>query len=143
MSFCLLAVLYSGAQTTFQNYISAYSTAAAGFTVAESITVSMVFGACFTGGRAVAIPLSKKYSARTMVQGSAAGVTLALCAIYMHAEQQYATWSGTALFGATMASVFPSILTLAKQAGMSASTSAHANLLTFASLFLQTTTRLF
>ena len=43
MSFCLLAVLYSGAQTTFQNYISAYSTAAAGFTVAESITVSMVF----------------------------------------------------------------------------------------------------
>ena len=64
----LLIFLFTGAQSTFQNFVSGYAASAGGFTDADAVLVAAVFGSTFTAGRVLSIPLSTKLSARAMIR---------------------------------------------------------------------------
>jgi FHS family Na+ dependent glucose MFS transporter 1 len=105
-------LLFTGAQSTYQNQISFYASTEAGFSSEESILLSALFGTAFTVGRILSVPLSIRCRPRTMILFDAIGVSLALI---LMASTKRALWYGTALFGVSMASMFPSILNFAKQ----------------------------
>ena len=77
--------------------------------------VAALFGTCFTAGRLIAVPLSTHLSAKQMVMLDAAGVSAALGAMATWPTDPAVVWAGTAFFGLSVASVFPSTLNFAKQ----------------------------
>ncbi len=109
-----LLLLFTGAQSTFQNFISSYVTNV-GFSPQDAVVVAGVFGSCFTLGRVIAVPLATRWSPLQMMKADAIGVSLALFLLAALPESRRAVWFGTGLFGLSMASIFPSTLNLAKQ----------------------------
>jgi MFS transporter, FHS family, Na+ dependent glucose transporter 1 len=110
----MLLLLFTGCQSTFQNFISSYVTNV-GFSPQDSVVVAGVFGSCFTLGRVIAVPLATRWSPLQMMQVDAIGVATALFVLAARPESRQAVWIGTGLFGLSMASLFPSTLNFAKQ----------------------------
>ena len=108
-----LLLLFTGAQSTFQNFVSSY-VISVGFSPKDSVLVAGVFGSSFTAGRVVAIPLATRWSPLSMMKLDALGVSAAF-PLDNNVRVASCFWAGTSLFGLSMASLFPSTLNYAKQ----------------------------
>ena len=73
------------------------------------------FWGALTAGRLVAVPLSTAVAPITQLAANAAGCVGATAWMVLKQDSPDALWYGTAVFGASMASCFPSVLTLAQQ----------------------------
>jgi len=98
----------------FQNQISYYSRIYANFSMEDSLELSAMLGTSFTIGRLVSVPLSVRFNPKTMIVLDALGLTASLMLMYGQTSPT-ALWAGTIVFGLSVASIFPSVLNLAKQ----------------------------
>lgn len=111
----LLLALYVGAEMGFGGWIFSYAVALDLAAEATAAYLTSVFWGAFTAGRLFSIFLARRLRPRTILTadllGAAAGVGLML----VWPRSQVAVWLGVALAGLGMASVFPTVLTLAER----------------------------
>ena len=109
--------LFTGVQSTFQNFVSSYALGVVRLSAQDSVMAAGVFGSAFTAGRVLSVPLSIRLSPYQMMVGDAIGVTVSLCVLGgfggESASRQALFW-GTGCFGLSMASMFASLLNFAK-----------------------------
>jgi fucose permease len=113
---CFLFV-YVGAESSYSTYLIVYSVAQfpSAFTQAQGQLLQATFWGALTAGRLVAVPLSTAVAPITQLAANAAGCVGAAAWMLLKPDSPEALWYGTAVFGASMASCFPSVLTLAQQ----------------------------
>lgn len=111
---CSLHVADVGAEIGFGGYIFAYSVASCGLQFDESAAayLTATYWGAFTAGRVLAIPLSMVASPRTLTALDVAGCLVSSLAIYSWPDSVAVLWVGTAAFGLSLASVFPSTFTM-------------------------------
>ncbi|MEW5958433.1 MAG: MFS transporter [Chloroflexota bacterium] len=109
----LFYFLYVGAEVSFGGWIFSYAIALdlADKTMAAYLT-SGFFGA-FTVGRLLSIPLVARLRPRLVLLSDLAGSLLSLGVIMLWPTSLTAVWLGTVGCGLSMATIFPSILTMA------------------------------
>ena len=110
----LIFGLYVGAEIGFGGYVFAFAVTSCSLQFSESraATLTAVYWAAFTAGRLLAIPLSFRLSPRTLTALDVAGCLLAALIMALVPGDEDVIWSCTALFGLSLASVFPSTFTM-------------------------------
>lgn len=114
----LLAIfffLYVGAEASFGSWAFTYAIRLnlAGETTAAVITSA--FWGAFTIGRLLGVPITAKISSKTVVWIDLFGCLISLAAIVALPESIHIFWIGTILLGLSMASIFPTVLSLAEK----------------------------
>jgi fucose permease len=111
----LFFVLYVGAEVSFGGWIFTYAVALdlADETVAAYLTST--FWGALTFGRLVAIPIATRFRPRTIMLSNLLGCIISLAIILLWPRSLAATWLGAFGVGISMASVFPTTLSLAER----------------------------
>ncbi len=111
----LILALYVGAEASFSGWIFSYAVALGLATEAVAAILTSVFWGAFTIGRLLSIPLAARLRPRTILVGDLLGAALGAALLLVWRDFQPAVWLGTALAGLCMASIFPTVLTLAER----------------------------
>jgi FHS family Na+ dependent glucose MFS transporter 1 len=111
----VLLALYVGAEIGFGGWIFSYAVALDLASETTAAYLTSLFWGAFTGGRLLAIPIAVWLSPRTILFGDLLIAGSGVALILFGHNSQPAAWIGTALAGAGMASVFPTVLTLAER----------------------------
>jgi FHS family Na+ dependent glucose MFS transporter 1 len=111
----VLFFLYVGLESGYGNWIYSYATALklADATLAAYLTST--FWGAFTLFRLVGVWVSTRISPQNIIIGDFAGAGIALGLVLFMPTSQIALWAGTIILGASIASIFPTMLTLAEQ----------------------------
>ncbi len=107
--------LYVGAEVGFGGWIYTYALEQnlANETIGAYLT-SAYWGA-FTLGRLLSIPIAARLRPRWILLGDLSGAILSLIIILLFPDSALALWTGAILLGLCVASVFPTIFTLAER----------------------------
>jgi FHS family Na+ dependent glucose MFS transporter 1 len=107
--------LYVGAEAGFAGWIFTYATALdlTGKTAAAYLTSA--FWGALTLGRLLAIPIAARVRPRSILLGSLIGCLASVGLVLLWPTALAATWLGTLGLGLSMASVFPTTLSLAER----------------------------
>eukprot|EP01051_Picozoa_sp_SAG22_P012082 SAG22_NODE_1226_length_5115_cov_1.930024_1_plen_507_part_00 len=110
----LIFALYVGAEIGYGGYVFSYAVASCGlrFDESDAAYLTAVYWGFFTAGRVLAIPLSVVASPRTLTAIDVAGCLVSALAMYSWPDSPAVLWVGTAAFGLSLASVFPSTFTM-------------------------------
>lgn len=111
----LLAALfffYQGAEVGFGGWIFTYASAV-GLSKEAASTLTSVFWSAFTAGRVLTIPLSLRVAPRRLLAADFALALAGLAVILLLPGSRAALFSGVALVGLSLASVFPMAISLA------------------------------
>jgi len=102
--------LYVGAEIGFGGFIFSFSVSACALQFSESkgAFLTAVYWATFTAGRLLAIPLSVKFSSKTLAAVDVGGCLVAALLLLAIPQNEAVVWSATALFGLSLASIFAS-----------------------------------
>ncbi len=79
-----------------------------------AILLTAVYWGAFTIGRLISIPLATYLKPRKLVLGNLLGAFIGLGLVLIFPENPPAVWSGTIILGFSLASMFPTMLTLAE-----------------------------
>jgi FHS family Na+ dependent glucose MFS transporter 1 len=109
----LFFFLYVGAEIGYGNWIFTYTTALELGTPMSAAYLTSAFWGFFTIGRLIGIPVAVRAAPTKILFIDLIGCLFALGLIIIGAQSQAALWTGTILLGLCMASVFPTIMTLA------------------------------
>jgi FHS family Na+ dependent glucose MFS transporter 1 len=109
----LFFFLYVGAEMGFGNWIFTYTITLGLGTPISAAYLTSAFWGFFTIGRLLGIPLAVRVAPTRILFIDLAGCLVALGLIIIGSQSQAALWIGTILLGLCMASVFPTIMTLA------------------------------
>eukprot|EP00049_Salpingoeca_infusionum_P020866 m.365456 g.365456 ORF g.365456 m.365456 type:complete len:548 (-) comp31491_c0_seq1:128-1771(-) len=106
----LFFMLYVGIEVGYGGYIYSYSVKECdvAFTNDQAAMLTSVYWGFFALGRLIAIPLSTALSPLTMVSIDLAGALISSVLIALNPTNPRTLWVCTAIFGASLASVFPS-----------------------------------
>ena len=106
--------LYVGCEIGYGGYIFSFSVSSCAlqFTESSAAYLTATYWAMFTAGRLLAIPLSLKFAPRTLTALDVCGCLVAACLMAAFPGSEQVVWGSTALFGLSLASVFPSTFTL-------------------------------
>jgi fucose permease len=107
--------LYVGAEVSFGGWVFAYATHLNLVDVTTASLITSAFWGGLTAGRLLGVPVSARLSPKTIIWIDLAGCVLSLGIILLFPLAQAALWAGTLLLGLSMASVFPTTLTLAEK----------------------------
>ena len=111
--FALLLLLYVGAEVGFAGWIFTYVTESElGGPTAGAYLTSLFWGA-LTAGRVLTIPLAARVMPTRLIVSSIAGGLLSLSLVILAPRSILTLGTATVGFGLSMASIFPSTLTLA------------------------------
>ncbi|NJN55209.1 MAG: MFS transporter [Anaerolineae bacterium] len=111
----LFFFLYAGAEVSYGGWIFTYVTAL-GLTTAEAAAVlTSVFWGSLTVGRLLSIPLAARYRNRSIIFADLIGCLASVGVILLWPNSLTAVWLGTIGLGLSMASVFPTTLSLAER----------------------------
>ncbi len=107
--------LYVGAEASFGSWAFTYATRQniAGETTAAFITSA--FWGAFTIGRLLGVPITARLSSITVVWIDLIGCLISMAAIVLLPGSNHIFWVGTILLGLSMASIFPTALSLAEK----------------------------
>ncbi len=107
--------LYVGAESSFGGWIFTYAVALnlTGETTAAYLTSG--FWGALTVGRLLAIPIAARFRPRTILFSDLAGCIAGVAIILFWPDSLIAVWLGTFGLGFSMASVFPTMLSLAER----------------------------
>ncbi|MBI5034496.1 MAG: MFS transporter [Chloroflexi bacterium] len=105
--------LYVSAEITYGNWIFTYATRLnLGDSTMAALLTSAFWGA-FTVGRLIGVPLSTRFKPTTILMIDLLGATASVIGVMLFSQSIVALWLGTIATGAFMASIFPTMLTLA------------------------------
>jgi FHS family Na+ dependent glucose MFS transporter 1 len=106
---------YVGAEIGFGGWIYTYAleTNLANETTAAYLTSA--FWGAFTLGRLVSIPMATRFRPRLLMLSDFVGCLLGMAVIVLFPQSQAALWGGAAVVGFSMASVFPTTISLAER----------------------------
>jgi MFS transporter, FHS family, Na+ dependent glucose transporter 1 len=107
--------LYSGAEIAYGGWIYTYAFATGAGTVTTAAYLTSVFWASLTIGRLLGIPIAARLRARVILFIDLAGCFVSMGLILLASESTTAVWLGTIGLGLSMASIFPTTLTLAER----------------------------
>lgn len=109
----LFFFLYVGAELGYGNWIFTYTITLELGTPISAAFLTSAFWGFFTVGRLLGIPLAVRVAPTKILFIDLAGCLVALGLVIIGSQSQAALWAGTILLGLSMASVFPTIMTLA------------------------------
>ena len=109
----LFFFFYVGVEVGFGNWISTFSQQVRLADERTGALLTSAFWGAFTAGRLLSIPLASRLSDRSMLRGDLWGGMVGLGLITLLPGESWAVWSGTVLLGFSLASVFPTMLSLA------------------------------
>ena len=111
----LFFFLYTGAEISFGGWIFTYAMALglSGETAAAYLTSA--FWGAITLGRLLTIPVAARLRPRSILLGGLVGCLVSVGIILLWSNALAATWLGTLGLGFSMASIFPTTLSLAER----------------------------
>jgi len=115
MVICLFFFLYAGAEVSFGGWIYTY---ALKITLANETTAAYLnsgFWGAFTLSRLLSIPLATRLRPRKMMTIDIVGCLLSVGMILLWPHSALALWIGAIGVGASMASIFPTTLSMAER----------------------------
>lgn len=111
----LFFFLYTGAEVSFGGWVFTYAVALGLATETTAAYLTSAFWGALTMGRLLAIPIAFRFRPRSMLLGSLVGCLGGLAVISIWRDSLMATWLGTVGVGFSMASIFPTTLSLAER----------------------------
>jgi FHS family Na+ dependent glucose MFS transporter 1 len=111
----LCFVLYVGGEAGYGAWIYTYAFKLNFGTEVTAAYLTSAFWGFFTLGRLFGIWVSTQAKPRTILYMDFAGCLLSLGLILLFHDSKIILWLGTALFGISQASIFPTFLTLAEE----------------------------
>ncbi len=105
--------LYVGAEVSFGGWVYSYVVALRLGDEATAAYLTSAFWGAFTLGRLVSVPLAARFSARALVVADLIGCFLSLALILSRPDSPAAFTVGTVALGLSVASIFPSMFSLA------------------------------
>lgn len=111
----VLLALYVGAEISFGGWIFSYALAMGVATETTAAYMTSLFWGAFTTGRLLAIPLASRLRPRAILFGDLGLAAASVALILLWPRTQAAVWLGTTGVGLSLASVFPTVLTLAER----------------------------
>lgn len=106
---------YVTAESSFGGWIFTYATAMQLGEGANAALLTSAFWGALTVGRLVAIPIAVKLRPRFVLLGDLLGCLLGVAIVLLWPRSIAAMWVGTLLTGFSMASVFPTTMSLAER----------------------------
>jgi FHS family Na+ dependent glucose MFS transporter 1 len=107
--------VYAGAEMGFGGWVFTYALESGLLGETSAAYLTSVFFGAFTLGRLLAVPIATRARPRLMILGDLAGAIASVCAIMLCSESVTATWLGTIGLGLSLASIFPTMLSLAER----------------------------
>jgi len=110
----LFFFLYVGAEVGYGNWVFTYATTLQLGTPMGAAYLTSAFWGFFTLGRLIGIPVSLRISPNKILFADLIGCLISLGIILVGRQSSEALWVGTILLGLCMASVFPTLMSLAE-----------------------------
>jgi FHS family Na+ dependent glucose MFS transporter 1 len=107
--------LYVGAEISFGGWIFTYAVALNLANETSAAYLTSAFWGALTAGRLLAIPLAARFRPRVILLSDLLGCLLSVGIILLWSNSLVAVWIGTLGLGLSMASVFPTTLSLAER----------------------------
>lgn len=107
--------LYVGAEVGFGGWIFTYAITLELSTETAAAYLTSAFWGALTVGRLVAIPIAVRFRPRTILFADLLGCLLSVAIIFVWSGSAVAVWVGTLGIGFSMASIFPTTLSLAER----------------------------
>jgi len=111
----LLLLLYVGAEASFGGWIYSYALALELGSAAGAAYLASAFWGALTAGRLLAIPVAARFRPRSVLLVDLLGCLLSVGVILLWSGSATALWLGSLGLGVSMASVFPTAITLAER----------------------------
>ena len=111
----LFFFLYVGAEIGYGNWIFTYTTTLELGTPINAAYLTSAFWGFFTLGRLAGIPISTRVGSNKILFTDLIGCLLSLGLIIIGANSTNILWFGTIALGLSMASIFPTMMTLAEE----------------------------
>ncbi len=111
----LFFFLYVGGEVSAGGWIYSFALKSGIATATSAAYLTSVFWGAFTAGRLLGIPIAARFSASRMLLADMLGALVSLAVIWLGAGSLLAVGIGTLGLGLSMASIFPSTITLAGQ----------------------------
>jgi len=106
---------YVGAEIGFGGWIYTYALETNLANETTGAYLNSAFWGAFTLGRLISIPLATRFRPRIVMFSDFIGCLLGMGILLLFPQSQVALWSGAALVGFAMASVFPTTISLAER----------------------------
>ena len=111
---CLLLGLYVGAEAGFGGWIYTYAVALDLSDVTTAAYLTSAFWGALTVGRLLAIPVAARFRPRSILFADLAGCLVSVGFLLAGSGSAAATWLGAMGLGLSMASIFPTAMSLAE-----------------------------
>jgi FHS family Na+ dependent glucose MFS transporter 1 len=111
----LLLLLYVGAEAAFGGWIYTYAVALDLSDATTAAYLVSAFWGALTVGRLLAVPLAARYRPRSLLLADLAGCLASVAVLLLWSSSPAATWLGALGLGLSMASIFPTAITLAER----------------------------
>ena len=111
----LFFTLYVGAETSLGGWIHTYTVASGLGNAAVGAYLTSGFWGAFTAGRLLSIPLAARHRPRSLLLIDFAGAVASLGVLLLWPASTVAAWVGTVGVGASIASIFPTMISLAER----------------------------
>jgi fucose permease len=111
---CLLLGLYVGAEAAFGGWIYTYAVALDLSDVTTAAYLTSAFWGALTAGRLLAIPVAARFRPRSILFADLAGCLASVGLLLAGSGSAAATWLGAMGLGLSMASIFPTAMSLAE-----------------------------
>lgn len=110
----LFLALYVGSEVSFGGWVYTYAVAMNLMNTTTAALMTSVFWGSLTLGRLLSIPIAAKYKLSSVVFLDVAGVLVSVGLILLWSRSEAIIWVGTFGTGFAMASIFPTMLSLAE-----------------------------
>jgi FHS family Na+ dependent glucose MFS transporter 1 len=111
----LFLFLYVGAEVSYGGWVFTYARARSALSEASAAYLTSVFWGALTLGRLISIPLASFLTPRAILTGDLAGCLLSLGVMLLLPGTPLVIWGCTFSAGLFMASIFPTMITLAQR----------------------------
>jgi FHS family Na+ dependent glucose MFS transporter 1 len=108
-------VVYVGAEVGFGGWVYTYALKQGLANETSGAYLTSAFWGAFTVGRLLSIPIAAHLRPRWILLGDLVGCTLGLLLIIAYPASTLVLWTGAIILGASMASIFPTMVTLAER----------------------------
>ena len=110
----LFFFLYVGAETSFGGWIFSYATGMGLADETKAAYLTSAFWGALTLGRLLAVPIAARFKPAAMLVGDLAGCLVSVAVILLWPGAAAAMWIGALGLGLSMASIFPTVISLAE-----------------------------
>jgi FHS family Na+ dependent glucose MFS transporter 1 len=111
----LFFFLYVGAEGSFGGWIATYARVSDLGDAVTAAYLTSVFWGALTAGRLASIPIAQRFSPQQVLLGDLVGCVISVGAIVLWPRVPWVVWAGTFGAGLSMASMFPTMISLAER----------------------------